>query len=33
MNTHTVMDFEVGRSNPRIETILLIAAALPSLTL
>lgn len=28
MNTHTIMDFEVGRSNPRIETILLIAAEL-----
>ena len=28
MNTHTIMDFEIGRSNPRIETILLIAAEL-----
>lgn len=28
MNTHTIIDFEVGRSNPRIETILLIAVEL-----
>lgn len=28
MNTHTIMDFEIGRSNPRVETILLIAAEL-----
>ena len=28
MNSHTIMAFENGRSNPRIETVLMIAAAL-----
>lgn len=28
MNPHTIMDFEVGRSNPKAETVFLIADAL-----
>lgn len=28
MNTHTILELEMGRSNPRAETVLLIAAEL-----